>query len=303
MTQPGKSPFALGQREFRALLSLVEERAGLAFDEEDHYLFERRLGERIAFRKLLGFGEYVDLVQRDPEELEAVFDALTTKETYFFRQDYQLDAFMAEVVPQLVANCGEYRRLTVWSAGCSSGEEAYTLAILLSESPLLRGFNVHVVGTDLCQSNIDAARRGEYRKSAFRTLPEGKLERYFEESGSGYRVAPAIRRMCHFSRVNLVNPFHVRAVGRVDVVFCRNVLIYFGESTRKKVTDLLFERILPGGFLFLGHTESLLSAQTHFEVVHLASDLAYRRPIAEKTSGTRGDSAGKIPAPPGRVRP
>jgi len=278
----------LGPREFRALSALVEERAGLSFDEQSHYLFERRLGERLDVRKLSGFGEYIELVKRDPEELEAVFDALTTKETYFFRQDYQLNAFVAEVLPELVATAGEYRRLTVWSAGCSTGEEAYTLAILLSESPLLRSFNVQIIGTDLCQSNIEAARRGEYRRSAFRTLPAGKLERYFEESGNGYRVTPAIRRLVHFSRVNLVNPFDVRSVRRVDVVFCRNVLIYFGDAIRKQVTESLFERLLPSGFLFLGHTESLLGAATQFEVIHLASDLAYRRPRLDRGGNDAG---------------
>ncbi len=278
--------FPLGPKEFRALADFVEKKAGLAFDDPSHYLFERRVGDRLTARNLTNYEEYLELLQRDPAELDALFDALTTKETYFFRQDYQLEAFVAEVLPELCASLGEYKRLTVWSAGCSSGEEAYTLAMMLSESPLLRSFNVQIVGTDLCQSNIEAARRAEYRATSFRALPPGKLERYFEKTKNGYRVTSSIRRMCHFARVNLLDVADVRSVGRVDVVFCRNVIIYFSEAARTRVVDSLFERILPGGYLFLGHTESLLGATTPFEVVHMASDLGYRRPRSERTSGT-----------------
>ncbi|HSC87866.1 MAG TPA: CheR family methyltransferase [Polyangiaceae bacterium] len=282
----------LNLKEFRAIAQLVEQRAGLAFDDASHYLFERRLGERVHARNLPSFVEYYELLRIDTAELEALFEALTTKETYFFRQDYQLDAFVREVLPELVTALGEYRRLTVWSAGCSTGEEAYTLAMLLSESPLLRSFNVQIVGTDLCQSNVEAARRAEYRSASFRALPPGRLERYFEKVGSSYRVTGSIRRMCHFARANLLDPAEVRSVGRVDVVFCRNVIIYFGDAARAQVIDALYERILPGGYLFLGHTESLLGARNPFEVVHLESDLAYRRPRSDRSSGTM-EAAGR----------
>lgn len=273
---------SLAWDEFEALARFLEQRAGLWFDEQNHYLFERRLSERLVLLGLHNFSEYLLYLEQHAQEVETVFELLTTKETYFYRQEYQLQAFVTEVLPSLVASAGEYRRLTIWSAGCSTGEEAYTLALLLSESELLRSFQVQIVGTDLCQSNIDAARRGEYRKSSFRVFPQEKLQPYFEECSVGYRVRPALKRMCHFSKMNLVHPEEVRAVGRVDVIFCRNVLIYFSENARKQVTRMLFERLLPGGYLFLGHTESLLSARTSFEPVHLSSDLVYRRPKTER---------------------
>lgn len=293
MKEPRSAAISLGAKEFRALADLVQDKAGLAFDEQAHYLFERRLGERVIALNLHGFAEYIDVLRRNEQELDEVFDALTTKETYFFRQDYQLNAFIDEVLPEVLEAAKDYRRLTVWSAGCSTGEEAYTLAMLLSESPRLRGFNVQVVGTDLCQSNIDAARRAEYRRSAFRVLPPDKLARHFEETETGYRVNAAIRRMCHFSRVNLVDAAEIRSVGRVDVIFCRNVLIYFAEESRKKVTDALYERLLPGGYLCLGHSESLLWSKTGFEAVHLSSDLVYRRPRQDRPSQNSAVVRGK----------
>lgn len=269
---------ALGLSDFRALAEIVRERAGLSFDEQSHFLFERRLGERAQLRGLPDFSTYAELLRRDPIEMDQVLELISTKETYFFRQSYQLTAFAQELLPDVASSLADYKRLTVWSAGCSSGEEAYTLAMLLSEAACLRGYQIQVVGTDLCQSNIDIARRGEYRRASFRVLPEGKLGRYFEEVTGGYRVSQELRKMCHFTKVNLTQADQVKTVGRMDVIFCRNVLIYFNELTKKHVTDLLFERLLPGGYLCLGHSESLLWSETGFETVHLSSDLIYRKP-------------------------
>lgn len=279
LSDPNPLALQLGEIEFSALRRVLRHEAGLNFDEQGRFLVERRLGERIAELGLRGFGVYVRELETNAEELEYALEALTTKETYFFRQEYQLSAFVTEVVPNLVRASGEYRRLTVWSAGCASGEEAYTLAILLLECPLLAGWNIQIVGTDLCRSNIEQARRGIYRAGAFRVTPEDKLSEYFERSGLTYSVRPHIKKMCHFSQVNLVRPAEVRSVGRVDAIFCRNVLIYFDEEVRRHVTELLYERLMPGGYLFLGHTESLLNARTRFETVHLSSDLTYKRPI------------------------
>jgi chemotaxis protein methyltransferase CheR len=284
--RPNRYP--LGLAEFQRLAAFLLERAGLVFEEQAHYLFERRLGERVEALGLPHFQSYVDRVLYDSEEQEMLFELLTTKETYFNRQDYQFDAFMEHVLPKLALANAEHKRLTIWSAGCSSGEEAYTLAMLLSESPLVRGYNVQVLGTDLCRSNIEAARRAEYRKSSFRVLSDERVAKYFERTDGGYRVQSALRRMCHFSKVNLLDKSEVRTVGRVDAIFCRNVLIYFGEQARREVTSHLFERLLPGGYLLLGHTESLINMKTDFDIVHLDNDVVYRRPSGHRSQSSDG---------------
>jgi len=182
-------------------------------------------------------------------------------------------------MPRIAKTGGPHSRLTIWSAGCSSGEETYTLAMLLAEADIFRGWKVRVIGTDLCPSNIETATQAVYRSSSFRTIDQERTEKYFTQVEGGLRVNADLRRMVHFSVGNLMNPVEVRAVGRVDVIFCRNVLIYFDDESRRAATTLFYERLLPGGYLLLGHSESLLNAGTDFEPVHLEGDLVYRRPL------------------------
>jgi len=268
----------LGRFEFQRLRQLINARAGLTFDDSAQPMFEKRLGERMAIIGVDSFAEYFMLIENDAEESDVVYTLLTTKETYFFRQEYQLDAFSKEVLPAVAKANAHHKRLTVWSAGCSTGEEAYTLAMLLAESRLLDGWFLRVLGTDLCRQNIETASRAVYKGSSFRTISDYYLKSYFVAQGDGsYKIAEPLRRMCHFSRVNLLDHGAVRTVGRVDVAFCRNVIIYFDERSRQKVMSQMFQRLLPGGYLFLGHSESLLNVETPFVATQLQGDVAYRR--------------------------
>lgn len=258
------------------------------FENKARPMLERRLAPRLSANQLENFDEYLTFLQDSESEQEAVYQILTTKETYFYRQEYQLRAFVDEIVPRLTSSgSASNRRLTIWSAGCSSGEEAYTLAMLLSESPHLQGVRTNIIGTDLCRSNIETAELGVYRAGSFRAMSDELIAKHFISEKGKHRVNPALKRMVHFSVGNLMNPRDVRAVGRVDVIFCRNVMIYFDEVARSAVTALFFERLLPGGYLLLGHSESLLNAGTNFEPVHLETDLVYRRPSLEQGSTVR----------------
>lgn len=271
-----------------ALCDHINARSGLSYGSSSHNLFERRFGPRILELGLKSYADYLELVKSQDRELEYVFETLTTKETYFFRQEYQLKTFVEEVVPLFVKDAGAQSRLTVWSAGCSSGEETYTLAMLLHDHPSLRSWKVRIIGTDLCPSNIEQAERGVYRSSSLRSTTEDQKNKYFSEaSRTEYKVNADLRRMVHFSVANLIDPAAVRSVGRVDIIFCRNVLIYFDPKSRQATTNLFYERLLPGGFLFLGHSESLLNTDTPFEPVHLEGDLVYRRPLLDNSSQSR----------------
>jgi chemotaxis protein methyltransferase CheR len=268
----------LSTNEFETFSRLMQGSCGISFETYQSDSIERRLLHRMDELGVDTFAAYVSRIQEDRAELECVFDALMVKETYFFRQDYQLQAFSNEVIPELVRRESFGRNFSVWSAGCSSGEEAYTIAILLAESAALAGSKRQVIGTDLCISNVEAALRGEYRASSFRSVSVERLSRYIDASRKLYRVRDPLRRMCHFRKCNLLSESDVRDVGRVDVVFCRNVLIYMDEKSRLRVLRHLYERLLPGGYLLLGHAESLLTLDTPFEPVHLKGDLVYRRP-------------------------
>ncbi len=271
----------LRPEDFRAIRDLMNEHAGLMFEESALYAFERRLAERLVALELGSFDEYYKYLRfnvRGMAELEEAIDAITTKETYFFRQDYQLRAFNDEVLPVLAARNRERRRLTVWSAGCSTGEEAYTIGILLIEHPALAGWELRVIGSDLSKGSVAFARRGLYRESAFRTTTDEIRARHFERVAAQYRVSEELRKVCHFGHVNLLDAQRAAVVGRVDAVFCRNVLIYFDVRSRKRVIDSLYQRLVPGGFLLLGHSESLINVTTAFELVHLKEDLVYKKP-------------------------
>jgi chemotaxis protein methyltransferase CheR len=264
------------------LRDLVNGHAGIYFGDDALPMLERRLKERLPVLGLKRFSEYYQFLKFSSggaSELDEAIDLLTTNETYFFREDYQLRAFKNEVLPILATDAASRRRLSVWSAGCSTGEEVYTLAILIAESGLFEGWDVRVYGSDISKRCVAAARRGIYSASAFRVVGPDVKRAYFTDKADGSHVVDWIRQTCHFGHLNLMDTERVRVVGRVDAVFCRNVLIYFDQRSRKKVIDTFYERLFPGGFLFLGHSESLLNVSTAFELVHLSEDLVYRKPL------------------------
>lgn len=272
--------------EFERLRAFINSRAGLAFDLSAKSTIERRISERLETTESRDFSSYLNRLESDVVEQDALFFLVTTKETYFFRQDYQLSAFSHELLPRIVRSHAEQRRITVWSAGCSTGEEAYTIAILLLESGITSDFHVRVVGTDLCAQNVETAERGVYRRTSFRTTEKRYLDRYFNDLGGGtFGVKDEVKRLCQFGRANLLSPLAVRTVGRVDVAFCRNVLIYMDEESRTRVTDGIYQRLVPGGYLLLGHSESLLGGDSRFTPVHLEKDLVYQRPLIASRSG------------------
>ncbi len=283
-----RSPFLpeeahLAPEDFRALRELVNGYCGLDLLPDQRASVERRLRERLAILGIEEFGEYVRLLRGDPlgkGELEEAIDCLTTNETYFFREAYQLRAFRDEIIPMLARQAASRKRLTVWSAGCSTGEEVYSIATTLLESPDLHGFELLVYGSDISKRCLAHARRATYGLSAFRaTTPEQK-RRWFVERPDGWLVADRVRQICHFGQLNLLEAERAPAVGRVDAIFCRNVLIYLDARSRKRVIDLFHERLYPGGVLLLGHSESLINVSTAFELLHLREDLAYRRPVS-----------------------
>jgi chemotaxis protein methyltransferase CheR len=279
----------LSLEEFRLLRDVVYEHAGLVYDESAMMLFDRRLGERLEALGLPSYQAYYKYLRfdaRNQQEIEEAVERLTTKETYFFRQEYQLRAFQSELLPRLQQANASSRRLLVWSAGCSTGEEVYTLAALILESGLFDHWDVRVIGSDLSKQCVAHARRGVYQAGALRATSARDKVRYFHEVDGAYHVVDSVKKLCQFGQMNLFDVGRGNLVGKVDAIFCRNVLIYFDVRSRKRVIDNLYQRLIPGGYLMLGHSESLLNLSTAFELVHLRDDLVYRKPVgAERTGG------------------
>ncbi len=254
---------------------------GVHFGPETRFTLERRLRERLAVLKLTSFAEYYQYLRFHPlamAEWEEAVELLTTHETYFFREDYQLRSFRDELLPMLAAAGRSRRRLSIWSAGCSTGEEVYTIAILLHESGLFDGWDLHVYGSDLSKRCVATARKGLYGSASFRAMPAETKRKYFNVRHEGAQIEEPIRAICQFGQMNLLDEDKARLMGHHDAIFCRNVLIYFDAHARKRVIDIFHDRLFAGGVLLLGHSESLLNVSTAFELLHLKEDLVYKKP-------------------------
>jgi chemotaxis protein methyltransferase CheR len=299
--------------EFRLLRDLIASRTGLHFGPEARFTLERRLRERLAVLKLSSFSEYYHYLRfgtHASDEWDEAIDLLTTNETYFFREDRQLRAFQNEVLPMLHAQARARRRLVVWTAGCATGEETYTVAILVHASrlfprrndaagdeglvsetaPAAGDWDVRVYGSDISRRCVATARRGVYPDASFRAMPPDVQRAFFQHRPDGWHVSETIRQMCRFGQMNLLDEERPRALGKADAIFCRNVLIYFAPRARKAAIDVLYDRLQPGGVLLLGHSESLLNVSTAFELFHLRDDLVYRKPASAREPGPASDS-------------
>lgn len=267
---------------FRHLRDLVYDHCGILVREDMQFVMERRLWPRIEALGLRDHAAYLRHLRYDlnrKAELELAVEALTTHETYFFREPHQLRAFSEELLPMLAERNGRSRRLRLWSAGCSSGEEAYTIAMLIHASGLFAGWDVEVYGTDISRRVLATARKAEYGPSSLRATTEEQTRRFFDPIGPRYRVREEIRALVAFGHLNLLDAEMSQLVSRMDLIFCRNVMIYFDTPARRRVLQLFHDKLWEGGYLLLGHSESLISLSAAFELVHLKNDLVYRRPL------------------------
>jgi chemotaxis protein methyltransferase CheR len=282
MLAPSGAGPRLSPETFHALRDVVNVASGIYVTDDARFIVERRLAPRLAALRLPTFEHYHEYLNNAADrvaELDRAVDLLTTNETYLFRELRQLKAFQSEVLPQLHALALQRRSLTIWSAGCSTGEEVYTLAMLIDETGLFNGWNVRVFGNDISRRVLHTARRGTYRDASFRAIPP-EYARYFTQTAEGRTVVPKIRAMCHFGHFSLFDAARVAILGMVDAIFCRNVLIYFDKESRRRLIQTFHERLYPGGYLMLGHSESLLNVSTAFELAHLKGDLVYRKTLS-----------------------
>lgn len=274
---------AMSEDEFRLLRDLVYEHCGLHFSEDSKYLLEKRLGKRLRHHGLDSFKDYYYLLRYNPDrdqELTEVIDALTTNETYFFREEFQLKTFIHDILPEIRQQKEKEgdRRLRIWSAGCSSGEEPYTIAMLLLDVPFLHDWKIDIIGTDISQKVLHLARKGIYGQASFRSTSPADRRRFFTETEGKFRISDRVKNLVTISHLNLFDPLRVALLGKMDIVFCRNVIIYFDLAAKKRVIDTFYQRLKPGGFLLLGHSESLMNISNVFQLRHFTHDMVYQRP-------------------------
>lgn len=272
---------------FRLIRDFIKDYCGLYFDDKSKYIVERRLNRRLKLHHMKNFREYYRLLMYDKkrdEELQAIIDVLTVNETYFFREQNQLTAFSEEIIPELKNN-RDRKRINIWSAGCSTGEEPYTIAMLILKNKGFSNWDVNIVGSDINQRVLQVAREGIYKRNSFRATKQYFVKNYFQEQRNGdQKILDKVKNLVNFNCLNLIDPFKVKLIGKMDVIFCRNVLIYFSQDARKKVVENFFDILREGGYLFLGHTESLINITTAFTLKHLKSDMVYQKPVRSSSS-------------------
>ncbi|MGY2048173.1 CheR family methyltransferase [Methylobacterium sp. JK268] len=281
MTEPAP---VLSAADFARFCEFVYRRTGLRFTEARRSFVERRVEERMRAAGTPDFFVYLDRLRAGTGgEVEHLINALTVNETYFFREEYQLRCLTASLMDRVTAAKPPGATIRIWSMPCATGEEPYSIAIwLLEHWPAVDRYEVEIVGSDIDTAVLAAAAAGLYGERALMRLPPDLVARYFEQEAGPpaprWRLIPEMRDSVRFSACNLTDRHAMAAEGRFDVVFCRNVLIYFDDVSRRCAADHLYGALEPGGFLCLGHTESMSRISPLFHVCRYADAIVYRRP-------------------------
>ncbi len=255
--------------DFELVAQLLKERSGLALNKEKAYLLESRLNPVARKWNFSGFDELAQAIRTNSSEalLVDVTEAMTTNESFFFRDQRPFEQFNEIVLPHLLEARAAKRSFRIWSAACSSGQEPYTLAMLLKEhAAKLAGWKVEIVATDLSNEILDKAKEGLYSQfEVQRGLPIALLVKHFVQVGDRWQIDDSLSKMISFRQFNLLGDFS--SLGRFDVVFCRNVLIYFDTPTKTQVLEGVADLLPPDGFLYLGGAETVLGTTDRFQII------------------------------------
>lgn len=273
--------------EYNTLTSLICEKSGLLFEPNKMYFIERRLANRMSVTNCKSVVDYLRLIKFDLHgtELNALIDSLTTNETYFYRELPQLMSFISGAVPAVMEEKRAMRAksLKIWSAACSTGCEPYTIAILLREhvpALELENWNVQIVGTDISNRVLKSCREGIYSDRCLKDVPPLVKNKYFKQTlGNEWEICQSIKQMVQFSNLNMIDKRKMRSMVGYDFIFCRNALIYFDDPSSRQVVSMFYDSLNKGGFIFLGHSESVARLSAAFQVVRMNNSLVYQKPL------------------------
>lgn len=276
----GDSAVKLSTSVFLNLQTLIYEQSGIFFPANKKYVLEERLKARLRQRNCNSFEEYYHLLKYDAwrdTELNELFNLVTTNETFFYRDLAQLRAFTDVVIPSVMKANQELRQLRVWSAACSTGDEPYTLAILLLEHQAMMNWSIEIVGTDISEASLEAARIGVYDQYAIRNVPSEILKKYFRKEEGRYTLSDQVKQLVTLTQVNLYDSTRMKLLRGFDVIFCRNCLMYFDEKAKRQVIAALCKALRPGGYLVVGAAESLNEFSRWFRVVESHRAVVYQK--------------------------
>jgi len=270
----------LSADDLQRVCEFLYRQTGMQFGETKRYYIERRLADRIVLTGCPNFATYFSRLRVDPDEREMLINAFTVNETYFYREEHQLACLSRSLLPDLITTRRPGDKIRIWSSPCSTGEEAYSIAIWLLENwRMVDAYNVEIVGSDIDTRALAAAQDALYGERALSRLPPEVVESYFEPSRRHRRkLISDLRESVIFSQANLVDGPSLVGQGVFDVIFCRNVLIYFDDASRLVAANNLYDRLAPGGYLCLGHTESMSRISDRFLVRRFEDAIVFQRP-------------------------
>lgn len=284
MEPAGPSGIPMSDEQFLQLRDFIYDKSGIYFADNKKALLENRLTFRLKAYNLTDYDKYYYLLKYDPQaakELRALYDTITTNETSFFRSMPQIEAFRDKALSDVMARrqkAGE-KVLRLWSAGCSTGEEAYTLGIMLKEvlKEALAQWDIKIYASDISEKALRSAKLAAYNEFALRTVPADIRQKYFTANGGQFTVMDEIKNLVELQYLNFMDAQRVQLMRGFDIIFCRNVLIYFDDAARKRFVSQLYDNLNPGGYLFIGHSESLHNITRAFKLVHFPGALGYKK--------------------------
>jgi len=264
--------------ELSEMRALIEQRSGIHFDDSRERFLIARVREHMADKRVAHGTDLLRCIRGSNVEYDSLLERLLTQETSFFRYPAIYSALEKKVLPEMHMKkfWENPRSLRVWSAGCASGEEPYSIAITISETlEFADAWNINILATDISKQALEHAERGVYPRRELASLDLHQIETYFVKVGDQYMVKPRVRNMVTFAPLNLANGVYV---GRFDLIFCMNVLIYFTEERRSQVIQRFYDYLEPGGYLFLGHAESVAKLPVTFETFVHGDSIIYQKP-------------------------
>lgn len=268
---------------FCQLREIIYARSGISFADTKIYLMESRILKRLEERNLRTFDDYYYFITYDPDrdkEMTNLLNSIVTNETSFFRDPVQLEGFTKGVIPRVVEAklARGNKTIKVWSAACSTGEEPYTLAMMLVDEGLtMKGWTIDITGSDISDNVLRSAHNATYDKYSLRNTPEQYVRKYFTNSGDYFVLRKHIADIVKYKKINLIDPAETRQLRDMDAIFCRNVLIYFDDASKKKAIGHLYDSLAKGGYLIMGFSESLHNITRLFKPVNIARSLVYQK--------------------------
>jgi chemotaxis protein methyltransferase CheR len=281
---PGPLAVRVTQEEVQRFCEFIYRKTGMSFAESKRYYIDRRLAERIAATQSGSFQSYFALVRSDAgHEIEHLVNAFTVNETYFYREDHQLRCLTSYLLDDVVRRKPAGAPIRIWSIPCSTGEEPYSIAIWLMENwSAVDSHDIEIVGSDIDTRALQAAADGVYGDRALMRLSASVIGRYFKSIGEDrHQIDPGLRNSIQFTRANLIDVQDMARYRQFDIVFCRNVLIYFDDASRRVAAENLYDCIRPGGYVCLGHSETMSRITQMFRVCRFPDAIVYQKPEAD----------------------